>query len=592
MTAGSGAFMGSGGVVTSYLLAHKALQAGTTGGIEHLANDKDFVSTKLSYKFDLTGPSLNVQTACSTSMVAVHLACQSILDGECEMALAGAASVRVPQISGYLYRQGDILSPDGACRAYDADARGTVFGSGAGVVVLKHLDDAVADGDHAPDGRSLADHLLRPVRFADGLRELARLGGTDFLEIGPGGALRGFVATTLDGGEDIQAYGLLDAKGDDWAVAMQTLGKLWEKGYDVDLKELYASRGGRRCSAPVTPFQRTRYWLSEEPGEAAEGEALRGVELELPGPGRHFQARYSAARHPWLPDHRIYGHVTLPVAGALIALADAAAQAAGGEVEIRDLTYRRACIFTGKEERLLHIEVPDGLAGERTLGNIAGSSARGAWQRHIDASARGAGDGVPPADLAELRRQCLEAVDASAFYAALDHLGLNYGPSFRNVRELSLGPGAALGRIALAPEAEEVDASPHPALIAERPADVAVLTGALSAAGETWELLPAGRPAAERAALARRFREQTGGAAARLRRLSCGQAGRRAEQRHRDASRPCDRIGDAAPRSERPSDERRGRRHPARDRGAVGAGMTGGRSGCARGAPTCGQGVK
>jgi acyl transferase domain-containing protein len=143
-----GAFMGSGGVVTSYLLAHKALQTGATGGIEHLANDKDFVSTKLSYKLDLTGPSINVQTACSTSMVAVHLACQSILDGECEMALAGAATVRVPQISGYLHRPGDIMSPDGACRAYDADAQGTVFGSGAGVVVLKHLDDAIADGDH------------------------------------------------------------------------------------------------------------------------------------------------------------------------------------------------------------------------------------------------------------------------------------------------------------------------------------------------------------------------------------------------------------------------------------------------------------
>jgi acyl transferase domain-containing protein len=143
-----GAFMGSGGVITSYLLAHKALQTGATGGIEHLANDKDFVSTKLSYKLDLTGPSINVQTACSTSMVAVHLACQSILDGECEMALAGAATVRVPQISGYLHRPGDIMSPDGACRAYDADAQGTVFGSGAGVVVLKHIDDAIADGDH------------------------------------------------------------------------------------------------------------------------------------------------------------------------------------------------------------------------------------------------------------------------------------------------------------------------------------------------------------------------------------------------------------------------------------------------------------
>ena len=132
MTAGSGAFMGSGGVVTSYLLAHKVLQAGNTGGIEHLANDKDFVSTKLSYKFDLTGPSLNVQTACSTSMVAVHLACQSILGGECEMALAGAASVRVPQISGYLYRQGDIVSPEGPAGPTTPTPRGRCSAAASG----------------------------------------------------------------------------------------------------------------------------------------------------------------------------------------------------------------------------------------------------------------------------------------------------------------------------------------------------------------------------------------------------------------------------------------------------------------------------
>lgn len=142
-----GAFVGSGGVVTSYLLSQSALHNGTTGGVEHLANDKDFLSTKLSYKLGLTGPSVNVQTACSTAMVAVHLACQSILDGECEMAVAGSSVVRVPHVAGYVHRTGDILSPDGKCRAYDAAAQGTVFGSGAGVVVLKHVEDALADGD-------------------------------------------------------------------------------------------------------------------------------------------------------------------------------------------------------------------------------------------------------------------------------------------------------------------------------------------------------------------------------------------------------------------------------------------------------------
>src|SRR6185437_7232123 len=97
---------------------------------------------------NLTGPSINVQTACSTSLVAAHLACQAILAGECDMALAGAATVRVPQRVGYRSVKGGILSPDGHCRAFDADAQGTIFGSGVGAVLLKELAAAVADGNH------------------------------------------------------------------------------------------------------------------------------------------------------------------------------------------------------------------------------------------------------------------------------------------------------------------------------------------------------------------------------------------------------------------------------------------------------------
>ncbi|HKS99529.1 MAG TPA: beta-ketoacyl synthase N-terminal-like domain-containing protein [Rugosimonospora sp.] len=112
-----------------------------------LANDKDFLPTRVSYKLDLTGPSVAVQTACSTALVAVHLAGQGLLAGECDLALAGGVSVRVPQVAGYRYQEGGVLSPDGHCRAFDAGARGTVFGSGAGIVVLKRLVDARADGD-------------------------------------------------------------------------------------------------------------------------------------------------------------------------------------------------------------------------------------------------------------------------------------------------------------------------------------------------------------------------------------------------------------------------------------------------------------
>jgi acyl transferase domain-containing protein len=112
-----------------------------------LGNDKDFVATRVAYKLDLKGPSLAVQTGCSSSLVAVHLACQSVLNGECDLALAGGVSIGVPQRSGYLYMEGGIHSPDGHCRAFDAGAQGTVGGSGAGVILLKRLAAALEDGD-------------------------------------------------------------------------------------------------------------------------------------------------------------------------------------------------------------------------------------------------------------------------------------------------------------------------------------------------------------------------------------------------------------------------------------------------------------
>ncbi|MDJ0730271.1 MAG: amino acid adenylation domain-containing protein [Crocosphaera sp.] len=113
-----------------------------------LANGKDFLPTKVSYKLGLKGPSINVQTACSTSLVAVHMACQSILNGESDMALAGGVAIGIPQNTGYLYQEDMIFSPDGHCRAFDADAQGTVFGDGVGIVVLKSLSKAIEDGDH------------------------------------------------------------------------------------------------------------------------------------------------------------------------------------------------------------------------------------------------------------------------------------------------------------------------------------------------------------------------------------------------------------------------------------------------------------
>ncbi|MFN0241291.1 MAG: type I polyketide synthase [Planctomycetota bacterium] len=115
--------------------------------LRHTGNDKDFLTTRASYCFDLKGPSINVQTACSTSLVAVHLACQSLIGGECDMALAGGVTIELPHGTGYLFKEGEILSPDGHCRVFDHRSQGTVFSSGVGVVALRRLSDARRDGD-------------------------------------------------------------------------------------------------------------------------------------------------------------------------------------------------------------------------------------------------------------------------------------------------------------------------------------------------------------------------------------------------------------------------------------------------------------
>ncbi|MDQ1350350.1 MAG: hypothetical protein QG657_651 [Acidobacteriota bacterium] len=113
-----------------------------------IGNDKDFLTTRVSYKLNLKGPSVAIQSACSTSLTAVHLARQALLAHDCDIALSGGIAVKIPEKTGYFYTEGGHLSPDGHCRPFDAAAKGTVFGNGVGIVVLKRLSEAVKDNDH------------------------------------------------------------------------------------------------------------------------------------------------------------------------------------------------------------------------------------------------------------------------------------------------------------------------------------------------------------------------------------------------------------------------------------------------------------
>ena len=141
------------GMSTNTYLAHNLgvapqLSIGINGELPAMVgNERDYLPTRVSYKLNLRGPSLNIQTACSTSLVAVGVACQHLLTYQCDMALAGAVSVSFPQKRGYVYQEGGITSPDGHCRPFDASGAGTVAGEGVGVVALKRLEDALKDGD-------------------------------------------------------------------------------------------------------------------------------------------------------------------------------------------------------------------------------------------------------------------------------------------------------------------------------------------------------------------------------------------------------------------------------------------------------------
>ena len=145
-----GVFAGCG--MNHYLLQNIIANAGSTESVNEIqmviGNDKDFLTSRLSYKLNLRGPSLDIQSACSTSLVAVHVACQNLLTYQCDVALAGGVFLQIPWWQGYKLTDGDIRSSDGICRPFDIQANGTVFGEGAGVVVLKRLQEAINDGDH------------------------------------------------------------------------------------------------------------------------------------------------------------------------------------------------------------------------------------------------------------------------------------------------------------------------------------------------------------------------------------------------------------------------------------------------------------
>ena len=228
-----GIYAGSG--MNSYLIHnlltnHQLVDSAGLFLIRQTGNDKDVLATRVSYELDLRGPSVSVQTACSTSLVAVHLACQSLLNQECDMALAGGVTIEFPQGQGYQYREGEILSRDGHCRAFDADSSGTVFSSGAGIVVLRRLEDAQADRD------TIHAIILGSAINNDGSRKV------------------GFLAPSVDGQAEVvaEALAVAEVNADDISY-VETHGTGTKIGDPIEVKALTqafrrSSRATRTCA--------------------------------------------------------------------------------------------------------------------------------------------------------------------------------------------------------------------------------------------------------------------------------------------------------------------------------------------------------
>ncbi len=164
-----GVFAGAGASTYERYLPRPRVPVSMAGFAVAVGNHADYVPARASFKLGLRGPSVNVQTACCTSLTAVHLAYQSLLGRECDMALAGGVSILLPQTCGYLYQEGGYFPPDGHCRAFDARAAGVAGGNGVCLVVLKRLEEALADGDfiHAViKGSALNNDGARKMGFA------------------------------------------------------------------------------------------------------------------------------------------------------------------------------------------------------------------------------------------------------------------------------------------------------------------------------------------------------------------------------------------------------------------------------------------
>jgi len=327
-----------------------------------LSNEKDFLTARVAYKLDLRGPAVVVQAACSTSLVAVHVACQSLLAGECDMALAGGASVSVPQQAGYRYEPDGIFSPDGHCRAFDAAASGTLKGSGVGIVLLKRLADAKRDGD-------LIDAVIKgSATNNDGARKV------------------GFTAPGVDGqAEVVRAAQAVAGVGPDEITYVEAHGTATALGDPIEmaaLREVFRAGSGRPGSCGIGSVKTNFGHLDAAAGVAGliktvlmlkHGELVPSLHFRTPNPRIDFDGspfRVVTRAQPWSVDApRRAGVSSFGMGGsnAHVVLEEAPAPrapgAASGTAEVLVVSgFTESALERATDELAAHLERNPGLA--------------------------------------------------------------------------------------------------------------------------------------------------------------------------------------------------------------------------------------
>ena len=284
----AGVFAGSS--MNTYLLANLLSHRPPTAVLGDafkllLATDKDFLTTRVSYKLNLQGPSVNVQTACSTSLMAVCLACQSLLSYQCDLALAGGVAVAFPKKQGKLHQEGGVISPDGHCRAFDAEAGGTIFGDGAGIVVLKRLADAQADGDR------ICAVIRGSAINNDGARKV------------------GYSAPSVDGQAEVVAMAHAAAGVDPSTISyVEAHGTATPMGDPIEIAGLTKAFGRRKADAPTCAIGTVKANIGHLDVAAGIAGLIKTVlalqHRELP-PLLHFQSpnpKIDFANSPFYPN--------------------------------------------------------------------------------------------------------------------------------------------------------------------------------------------------------------------------------------------------------------------------------------------------